>query len=126
MPRKTAQLIVEADGTTRHLVDPVSERFGAKIGPKITTRRASHVESWVDLSDKAKARIEDERGWVMAATGRLEPNLFWADMSPVDGPVLGPFSTYEHAITAEIRWLQQHDLPVPQDAPEENNAKRPV
>ncbi len=44
-------------------------------------RRASHVEPTADCR------------WT-------------ADMSPVAGPVLGPFDTRELALSAEVAWLQ--------------------
>ena len=31
-----------------------------------------------------------------------------ADMSPVDGPVLGPFARRHDALTAEVAWLQHN------------------
>ena len=31
-----------------------------------------------------------------------------ADLSPVDGPVLGPFALRSEALAAEISWLEQH------------------
>jgi hypothetical protein len=34
-----------------------------------------------------------------------------ADMKPVDGPVLGPFSMRSQALAAERRWLEKHWLP---------------
>jgi len=34
-----------------------------------------------------------------------------ADMKPVDGPILGPFSIRSHALAAERRWLEKHWLP---------------
>ncbi|TWU33213.1 hypothetical protein [Novipirellula artificiosorum] len=43
----------------------------------------------------------------------VEPNAMgqWtADMSPVDGPVLGPFSTRRLALEAEIAWLGEYWL----------------
>ena len=100
-------IIVEPDGTTRHLVDSASERIGSAIGPKMETARASHVETWNNLSGSAKARIQ------ITWPSQADPNLFWADMSPVDGPVLGPFEDYETAIAAEVQWLQDHNLPAP-------------
>ena len=42
--------------------------------------RASHVEP-------------DAQGWT-------------ADMSPVDGPMLGPFALRQDALDAEVAWLQ--------------------
>lgn len=109
MASKAISLVVDSDGTTRHLVDPVSERFGTRIGPKISTRRASHVESWADLSDEARAWFSEYRKWWMTT----DPNYFWVDLLPVDGPVLGPFAVYAQAIAAEIKWLQDHNLPTP-------------
>lgn len=37
-----------------------------------------------------------------------------ADLSPVLGPLLGPFPTRSEALNAEIAWLQQHWL-IPAD-----------
>lgn len=33
-----------------------------------------------------------------------------ADLSPVSGPVLGPFATRSEALTAEVQWLHEHWL----------------
>ena len=40
----------------------------------------------------------------------VEPsgNGWTADMTPVDGPVLGPFALRHDALTAEVEWLQQN------------------
>ncbi|NLF72417.1 MAG: hypothetical protein GX575_25565 [Candidatus Anammoximicrobium sp.] len=52
---------------------------------KLTIRRGSHVES--------------------------TPDARWtADMSPVGGPVLGPFRRWSEAIAAEHEWLAEHWL----------------
>ena len=48
-------------------------------------RRASHVEP-------------DDRG------------EWWADLSPVDGPVLGPFDRRGAALAAEQQWLESNWL----------------
>jgi len=50
-------------------------------------RRASHVEPCVG-------------GWS-------------ADMSPVDGPTLGPFKTRSEALQHEVEWLLLHNIPQP-------------
>jgi hypothetical protein len=34
-----------------------------------------------------------------------------ADLSPVGGPVLGPFAKRGAALAAELRWLERHWLP---------------
>ena len=33
---------------------------------------------------------------------------WWADLATVGGPVLGPFALRSHAVSAEVRWLEQH------------------
>jgi hypothetical protein len=41
----------------------------------------------------------------------VEPNASgqWiADLSPVSGPVLGPFTLRSEALAAEVAWLEQH------------------
>ncbi|TWU51149.1 hypothetical protein [Rubripirellula reticaptiva] len=43
----------------------------------------------------------------------VEPTAdgYWtADLSPVDGPVLGPFKTRSSALAAEVAWLGKHWL----------------
>ena len=40
-----------------------------------------------------------------------EPDGQWlADLSPVEGPILGPFRKRSHALNAEQRWLEEHWL----------------
>lgn len=44
---------------------------------------------------------------------RVEPNQYgsWlADLSPADGPVLGPFACRSAALAAEHEWLETHWL----------------
>ncbi len=46
----------------------------------------------------------------------VEPNeegQWTADLSPVDGPVLGPFETRSEALQAEVAWLHEHWLKPP-------------
>jgi hypothetical protein len=71
------ELVVGVDGVARCIYDEVLEL--REIGTlKIT--RASHVEP-------------DAEGY------------WWADMGPVDGPVLGPFRSRSEALAAEREWL---------------------
>lgn len=35
---------------------------------------------------------------------------WWADLRPVDGPVLGPFPRRSSALAAEVSWLDRHWL----------------
>jgi hypothetical protein len=36
---------------------------------------------------------------------------WWADLSPVQGPMLGPFHRRTEALAAEREWLETHWLP---------------
>ena len=41
----------------------------------------------------------------------VEPDsegYWWADLKPVNGPLLGPFIVRSQAITAERSWLESH------------------
>jgi hypothetical protein len=71
------ELVVGCDGGVRCIYDEALDL--REIG-KLQITRASHVEP------------DDEGYW-------------WADMGPVDGPVLGPFSTRREALAAEREWL---------------------
>ena len=60
----------------------------------------------VNLSELGRLSIQ--RG------SRVEPNAdgqWTADMSPVQGPQLGPFDCRTHALAAEVAWLNQYWLP---------------
>lgn len=59
----------------------------------------------IDLSQLGQLSIQ--RG------SHVEPTAdgqWTADLSPVDGPQLGPFSTRTEALTAEVSWLQENWL----------------
>ena len=60
--------------------------FGA-----LSIHRASHVEP-------------DENG------------AWWADLSPLGGPRLGPFAFRSEALEAEVAWLHRHWLEAPPTA----------
>jgi len=42
-----------------------------------------------------------------------EQGCWWADLSPVGGPRLGPFRLRTQALEAEQEWLNQHWLTAP-------------
>lgn len=42
-----------------------------------------------------------------------EQGRWWADLSPVHGPRLGPFARRTQALDAEQQWLSQHWLTTP-------------
>ena len=76
------QLLVEPTGRVRCLYSETLEL--ASLG-RLNIARASHVEP---------------------TTG----GRWLADLSPVSGPVLGPFALRSEALAAEQRWLEAHWL----------------
>jgi hypothetical protein len=75
-------LIIEANGLVRGIYG--EEIALDALGP-LEINRASHVEP-------------DQHG-------------HWsADLSPVGGPVLGPFDRRSEALLAEVEWLEEHWL----------------
>jgi hypothetical protein len=76
------QLVVTSDGNVRCVYDEAVDLHA--IGP-LQIQRASHVEP------------DDDGRWR-------------ADLSPVDGPVLGPFERRCDALDAERAWLETHWL----------------
>ena len=77
------QLIIDSVGNARCIY---SETIPLHQLGSIKIRRGSHVEP------------VDGGKWI-------------ADMKPVDGPVLGPFSMRSQALAAERRWLEKYWLP---------------
>ena len=79
------ELVVEPSGATRCIYDELIDlhQLGA-----VDVKRGSHVEP------------NEEGRWT-------------ADLSPVDGPVLGPFDTRSEALAAEVAWLGKHWLHPP-------------
>lgn len=76
------ELIIEATGQGRCIYD---ETLDLVILGQLCIRRASHVEP-------------DEQGrWI-------------ADLTPVHGPMLGPFAQRSEALAAEVDWLREHWL----------------
>jgi hypothetical protein len=76
------ELIITRAGHGRCIYDEVVDL--TSLG-RVVIRRASHVEPDAD--------------------GR-----WLADLSPVDGPVLGPFERRSTALDAECRWLRENWL----------------
>lgn len=76
------QLLIESSGDCRCVY---SEAIDVREIGEVNIRRGSHVEP------------TGEGQWT-------------ADLSPVSGPVLGPFPTRSKAIDAEVAWLFEHWL----------------
>jgi hypothetical protein len=77
------ELVVDAGGSIRCIY---GEELDLRALGKLQITRASHVEP-------------DAEGY------------WWADMRPVDGPVLGPYGSRSEALGAERKWLAGHPLP---------------
>ena len=76
------QLVIQPDGAVRAIYCEVIDL--RSLGrPRIV--RASHVEP------------DTEGRW-------------FADLGPVDGPILGPFASRTEALDAETSWLEAHWL----------------
>ncbi|MDB5336616.1 MAG: hypothetical protein JWN70_2235 [Planctomycetaceae bacterium] len=60
-----------------------------------------------DIDLNQLGRLSIQRGSHVEPT----PGGNWtADLAPVNGPLLGPFSTRTEALAAEVDWLQQYWL----------------
>ncbi len=76
------QAVVQPNGAIRCLYD---ESIDLSTLGRLSIRRASHVEP--------------------------DANGQWsADLSPMEGPVLRPFSRRSDALTAERDWIEDHGL----------------
>jgi hypothetical protein len=76
------QAIVQPNGAIRCLYDETIDL--SQVG-QLSIRRASHVEP--------------------AAGGQ-----WFADLSPMEGPILGPFPRRSEALAAERAWIEDHQL----------------
>ena len=76
------QLVVTPQGEARCIY---GEEIDLRSLGSLTIWRASHVEP------------SDDGRWL-------------ADLSPVGGPILGPFDLRTEALSAEVSWLEQHWL----------------
>ena len=81
------QLVISSTGTIRCLYD---ETLNLHTLGKLSISRGSHVEP-------------------------NEDGQWFADLSPVGGPQFGPFGSRSAALTAEVRWLEEHWLSLSDD-----------
>jgi hypothetical protein len=77
------KVLIRPDGIARAIYD---EAIDLGVLGQLTIKRASHVEP------------DDCGRWR-------------ADLTPVTGPILGPFDRRSEALEAERDWLLQHWLP---------------
>jgi hypothetical protein len=76
------ELVIGVDGVARCIY---AEALDLREIGKLQITRASHVEP-------------DRDGY------------WWADMGPVDGPVLGPYGSRSEALEAERAWLARQAI----------------
>lgn len=76
------ELVIDPSGAARCVYDEALPL--ASLGA-LTIQRASHVEP-------------------------SEDGQWMADLTPVDGPILGPFDCRSEALAAEVAWLKTHWL----------------
>ncbi len=88
-PSKQLKLVVKAGRIKAIYDDALTALFD---GAEVKVERASHVEPQFGL-----------RSFV---------NGWYADMRPVDGPVMVGFNTRQEALDAEVRYINQHVLGV--------------
>lgn len=127
------KIVIDREGGARHLLDESGrlDEIYDSVGAVDQTWRNSHVESASSLSEAA---VREAAKWYAGPLTRdgqpdrgdpaqrltldelralLPGNMWWADMQPVGGPVLGPFEKHAQALEAEIQWLRRHSLPLP-------------
>ena len=80
----TKTIIITPSGNARHIYNDKLQELGDALGSS-TTKRASHVEP--------------------------AGNKWTADLSPVDGPVLGPYDTRAEALYWEVDYLETRNIP---------------
>jgi hypothetical protein len=83
------KLIIGKNGNARFLYNDKLKKLTEQGKTKIP--RASHVEP------------TEENGVIN----------WYADLAPVSGPKLGPFTLREDALKAEAKWLEDNGIPVP-------------
>ncbi len=98
---ETVTIILRPDGRAAHIHDEVHGNLFACLGDVESTRRASHVDTTRDLCEAA----------IQQLPANVNPNDWWADMSPVGGPLLGPYSSRKKALASETTWLLDNNLP---------------
>lgn len=99
-------LDIAPDGTASCIAHSEFDELIRMLGSNVK-KRVSHVEPtnrllrW--LFHAIRSRVSDKSLWAMLT--RYWPCLWQADLAPVNGPVLGPFTIRGQAIDAEVQWL---------------------
>lgn len=108
--------IVRPDGTIEAIHSDAGAAFLSRLG-QTAIRRASHVDSWDDLSETARARYLEGRPAPTDEQLASWRSQHFVDLQPSNGPVEGPFPTRKAALEWEHAWVEQYHLGLPPDAP---------
>lgn len=104
-PVKRHQMVFTPSGV-RFIHDDKLTALLAPLGDA-KVRRASQVEQFADLSPAAQKLVLEQ------AQGNPLPPLDWyVDLTISGGPVRGGFATRQEALDWEVKWLQEHGIPV--------------
>mgnify|MGYP003405320993 CR=1 FL=1 len=128
---KRLEVIVTSTGEMRSIhsdeIMPILRQLG-----DVEVRRASHVEPAVGMREEAKAWIRAEIAahrpppmilysvsccysivWADGIPVTIQGiDQWYADLLPVNGPVLGPCNTKQEALDCEVEWLKKHSYPI--------------
>ncbi len=124
--KQSVTIFVSKGGEVRHVHSTEAAKITSNLAGERNLRRASHVEPTSELRPAALQWMRNAEAKVLNAGpefgGDAEtykqnimqafPQRWWADLTPVDGPVLGPFVTNNEALAAELKWLDDHGAPV--------------
>jgi hypothetical protein len=88
-------------------------KLAKKVSMEIQIRVSGDQVRFI-YSDDLKGFMEHGEAKTARAS-HVEPsgNMWVADLSPVNGPKLGPFTKRAEALTAEVMWLYQNNIPIP-------------
>lgn len=102
------KIVIPPSGPPRAVYSPEAAELLRGLG-KTTITRVSHVEPYSGLSSVAKAWLSDN------PTTADKPNDYdwFADLTPVNGPVLGPYTDNKWALAAELAWLDVNLASIP-------------
>lgn len=88
------------------------------MSPKRLTLRISRNGQIRMIHDDSLAALLTQGGVEIRRASHVEPDPdkpgeWYADMSPVSGPILRGFQTRTEALSAEVKYLIEHGIPVP-------------
>jgi hypothetical protein len=111
----SVEIIIDQSGGVRHILDPEHDDIYAAFGDVVGTYRNSHVEphGWFKrwLFSTIRKRVSDDGA--IAAWTRLWDCHWRVNMTLVGGPIFGKFADRGAALAAEVKWLKEHNLPLP-------------